>query len=191
MRINSILCSLFLVLLLGCAASSEVVYDYNLDVDFNQYDTYVLCIEDFTVEHTNYPNLDNDYVRQTIGDAVAVEMENKAHKTNVLEPQLQAGFRIMITEEKANFKSCEHSGDLEFWESCKIHEETYEQETLIVYVADFETNKVLWHASIICELNKSKKKLKPYISELVKELFNTYPKTEIGQNPDEFKEDIQ
>ncbi|MBL86474.1 MAG: hypothetical protein CMO82_07430 [Winogradskyella sp.] len=188
MRVYSIISGFILLLLFNCAATSEVVYDYNLDVDFNQYDTYVLCIEDFTVEHLNYPQLDNDLVRQTIGDAVALEMENKAHKTNVLNPQLQAGFRIIISEETVAFENCEHSKHLEYWESCTIHEETYEEETLIVYVADFETNKVLWHASVLCELNKPDKKLTPYINGLVKDLFETYPKTQVGRNPDEQKE---
>ncbi|WP_299525801.1 DUF4136 domain-containing protein [Winogradskyella sp.] len=191
MRVYPFISSFLLLLLFNCAATTEVVYDYNLDVDFNQYDTYVLCIDDFMVEHTNHPKIDNDNVRQLIGDAVAVEMENKAHKTNVLKPQLQAGFRILISEETAQFKNCEHSKYLEYWESCTLHEETYEEETLIVYVADFETNKVLWHASIICELDKSEKKLEPYIRSLVRDLFETYPKTQVGQNPDEFKEDIQ
>jgi hypothetical protein len=188
MRVYYIISVLLFSLLFNCAATSEVVYDYNLETDFNQFDTYVLCIDDFTVEHLNHPNLDNENVRLTIGDAVAIEMENKAHKTNVLEPQLQAGFRILISEETVAFKNCEHSKHLEYWENCTLHEETYEEETLIVYVADFETNKVLWHASIKCELNKPKKKLKPYINGLVKSLFDTYPKTQVGQNPDEFKE---
>ncbi|WP_299361677.1 DUF4136 domain-containing protein [Winogradskyella sp.] len=191
MRVYSILSTFLLLLLFNCAATSEVVYDYNLEVDFNQYDTYVLCIEDFSVEHLDHPQIDNQTVRHLIGDAVAIEMENKAHKTNVLKPQLQAGFRILISEEKAQFKNCEHSKYLEYWENCSIHEESYEEETLVVYVADFKTNKVLWHASIICELDKSKKKLEPYISELVKNLFETYPKTQVGQNPEEFKEEIQ
>ena len=191
MRVYSIISGFILLLLLNCAATSEVVYDYNLEVDINQYDTYVLSIEDFTVEHLNHTKIANDVVRQIIGDAVAVEMENKSHKTNVWEPQLQAGFRIVISEETVEFENCEHSKHLEYWESCTIHEETYEEETLIVYVADFATNKVLWHASIVCELEKSEKKLKPYINGLVKDLFDTYPKTQVGHNPDELKEDIQ
>lgn len=179
---------LLFLLLVNCAASSGVIYDYNLEVDFNQYETYVLCIEDLTIEHTDNPNLDNDYVRELIGNAVEFEMEEKAHRTNVLNPQLQAGFKILIEEETVEFKNCEHSDQLEYWENCKLHEETYEQESLIVYVADFETNEVLWHASIICNLNKSKKKLDPYIKGLVRELFATYPKTQDGQNPDDYKD---
>ncbi|WP_282043434.1 DUF4136 domain-containing protein [Winogradskyella flava] len=187
MRVHSIIYGFLLLLLYNCAATTEVVYDYNLNVDFNQYDTYVLCIGDFAVEHNDYPQLDNDQVRRIIGDAVAEEMESKAHRTNVLSPQLQAGFRILISEETVEFKNCEHSEQLEYWEECKIHLETYEEETLIVYVADFETNDVLWHASVLCDLNKAKRKLEPYIKGLVNDLFDTYPKTQVGQNPDERK----
>ena len=188
MRVYSVILGLLFVLLFNCAATSEVIFDYNLDVDFNQYDTYALCIDDFFVENPNYPQVDNEKIRQLIGDAVGIEMESKAHRTNISEPQLQAGFRLLISEETIQFTNCEYSTDLEYWENCKLNEETYEQETLIVYVADFNTNKVLWHASISCDLNKPKKKLQPYINGLVKDLFATYPKTQIAQNPDESKE---
>lgn len=187
MSVYKFFSGLILVLLFSCASTSEVVYDYNLETDFNQYNTFVLCIEDFFVEYDKYPNLDNETIRRHIGSAVEVEMTNTGHRTNVMKPQLQAGFRLLISEETAEFKNCEHSADLEYWESCTIHQETYEEETLVVYVADFETSKVLWHASILCDLNKSKKKLQPYINGLVKELFATYPKTLTVQNPEEFK----
>lgn len=175
-------------LILSCASTSEVVYDYNLEVDFNQYETYVLCMDDFFVEHTNHPKSDNEEVRRLIGDAVAYEIEDRGHRTNVLNPQLQAGFRLLISEETAEFTDCEHSEELEYWESCTIHTQTYDEETLVVYVADFESKKVLWHASVICDLNQPAKKLKPYIKGLVSELYKTYPKTQIAPNPDEAKE---
>lgn len=163
MRVYFVILGLLFLLLFNCSTNSDVVYGYNLEVDFNQYETYVLCIADFFVEHLNHPNLDNEKLRHLIGDAVAIEMENKAHRTYVFDPQLQAGFKLHISEETVKFKNCEHSKGLEYWENCKRHEDTYEQEILIVYAADFNTNKVLWHASVLCDLNKSRKKRQPYI----------------------------
>lgn len=75
-------------------------------------------------------------------------MENKAHRTYVFDPQLQTDFKLHISEETVQFKNCEHSKDLDY---CKLHEDIYEQDTLIVYVANFNTNKVFWHASILCD----------------------------------------
>ncbi|MBO3116457.1 DUF4136 domain-containing protein [Winogradskyella sp. DF17] len=187
MGIKSVISAFLLLFVMSCASTSEVIYDYNIDVDFNQYDTFVLCMDDFFVEHDNHPNLDTEETRQIIGDAVEVEMKNTGHRTNVFDPQLQAGFRILIKEQTAQFQNCEHSEDLQYWETCTIHEETYEEETLVVYIADFKTNKVLWHASIICDFNKPKKQLKPYIAGLVKDLFETYPKTQVQKNPDDDK----
>ncbi len=180
-----------LLLFAGCASTTEVIYDYNMDTDFSAYDTYVLCVDDFSIEHSNHPNIDNETTRRLIADAVAFEMENRNHKTNVFDPQLQAGFKIIISEETVKFNNCEHSSELEYWESCTIHEETYEQETLITYVADFKTNKVLWHATIPCNLNKPKNKLQPYISELVAELFNTYPKPISANNDPDYKKSLK
>ncbi len=176
MRIYKIFLGLTLAILFNCATTNEVISDYNLEADFNQYDTYVLCVEDFFVEYVNYPNLDNKLIRSYIRDAVDEGMINTGHKTNVFKPQLQAGFRLLISEETAEFKNCEHSEHLDYWDNCTIQQETYEKETLVIYVADFESNKVLWHASILCNLNTSKKKLQPYITKLVNDLFATYPK---------------
>ena len=188
MRTIHLITLLLTSLLFNCAATSDVVYDYNLDINFNDFDTYVLCIEDYALEHIDHPKFDNEQTRAIIGDAIALEMENKGHRTNVFEPQLQAGFKLLLRQETAQFNNCEHSEELGFWENCKIHEETYEQESLVVYVADFDTNEVLWHASLPCDFNKSKKQLERYIDTLVKDLFSTYPKTQIGKNPDEAKD---
>ena len=108
-------------------------------------------MDDFFVEHLNQPNLDNEKLRHLIGDAVAIEMENNTHRTYVFDPQIQTGFKSHISEETVQFKNCEHSKNLEYWENCKLHEDIYEQDTLIVYVANFNTNKVFWHASILCD----------------------------------------
>ena len=56
-------------------------------------------------------------------------MENKAHRTYVFDPQLQTDFKLHISEETVQFKNCEHSKDLDY---CKLHEDIYEQENLIV-----------------------------------------------------------
>ena len=187
MRVYNIFTYLIILMLGSCAATSEVVYDYNIETDFNQFSTYVLCSDDFNVEYTNYPNFDNDNIRQAIANAVDDEMQHTGHNTNVMNPQLQAGFKLLISEETVEFKNCEHSAQLEYWESCTIHQETYEEESLVVYVADFKTSKVLWHASVLCDLNKPKHKLQPYINGLVKDLFATYPKTLVAKNPEAFK----
>ena len=148
-----------------------------MDINFDAYSTYVLCSDDFMVENLDFPNVDNENVRQKIGLAIGEAMEARGHKTNVFEPELQAGFRIALKEKTAKFNNCEHSKELFYWESCSIHEETYNEETLITYVADFKSNQVLWQASIPCQLNKSDKKLEVYIKELINTLFETYPKS--------------
>jgi len=168
------------LLLFQCASINSVMYDYDLEADFDAYSTYVLCSDDFMVFNLDHPKVDNEEVRILIGDAIAEAMEARGHRTNVFEPELQAGFRIAISEETNKFNNCEHSDELEYWQSCEIHEETYEQETLIAYVANFKTNAVIWQASIPCQLKKSDDKLKPYIKELVTQLFDTYPKTIAG-----------
>lgn len=47
MRVYFVILGLLFLLLFNCSTNSDVVYGYNLEVDFNQYETYVLCIDDF------------------------------------------------------------------------------------------------------------------------------------------------
>jgi len=64
------------------------------------------------------------------------------------------------SEETAEFTDCEDSEKLEYWESYTIHTKICDELTLVVYVAHIESKKVLWHVSIICDLNQPAKKLK-------------------------------
>lgn len=168
---------LILVLNLNCASTQEVIFDYNLNIDFDQFSTFVLCVDDLFVEHTNQPNYDNKNIRNYLAEAVTSEMQKRNHKTNVLNPELQVGFIITLTENHVSFNNCEENKALGYWQECKIEEHIYLEESLITYVSDYKTNEIIWQASVKCDLNKPKKQLKQHIDDLVKQLFETYPKT--------------
>jgi len=167
--------------------SNEVLYDYNLDVEFTSYETYVMCSDDFMVVNTAYPQKDNEELRVLIGDAIAQAMEDRGHKTNVFDPQLQAGFMIIIKEPGADPSNCEDQSALQYWENFKLQTEQYDKETLVAYVADFKTNKIIWQASIACRLDRSEYQIKDYIKELVAELFATYPKKVVISETEELQ----
>ena len=164
---------------IGCASTSQlsILSDFDERVDFNNYKTFVICIDDLFVENTKYPKYDNNYVRQLIGAEIEDQMTGKGHKTNVLRPELQAGFQILIVEEEATFTNCNLQEDYNYWQTCTINTVTYTDETLVVYVSDLQKNQVIWQASISCDLNKPKSALKSYVIDLVESLFDKYPKT--------------
>ena len=167
---------ILLIMLFGCASTEVVLSEYDESIDFDQYNTFVLCIDDLFVENTLYPNYDNNEVRQLIGDAIEKEMVTLGHKTNVLNPQLQAGFKLIVEKKEATFYNCEVSDEYNYWRESTIDTIVYTEETLVVYVSDFEKNQIIWQASMTCNLNRSKSKLQPYVNELVEILFNEYPK---------------
>lgn len=174
------LISLFsFILLFGCASTSQytILSDFDEAVDFNNYKTFVICIDDLFVENTKYPKYDNNYVRQLIGQEIENQMIGKGYKTNVLRPELQAGFQILIVEEEATFTNCNLQEDYNYWQSCTINTVTYTDETLVLYVSDLQKNQVVWQASISCDLNKPKNALNDYVMDLVESLFDKYPKT--------------
>jgi len=176
MRTQKILSLLVTVLLFGCASTEGVLSEFDETADFENYSTFVLCIDDMFVENVNYPEYDNNSVRQLIGDAIEGEMIARDHETNVLEPELQAGFEIILERKEATFESCETEGQYEYWRETTLETIIYTEETLVVYVSDMDKNQIIWQASKVCDMNRSQKKLPQYIAELVEQLFNEYPK---------------
>jgi len=166
----------FLFLFFGCASTEAVLSDYDESVDFNSYNTFVICVDDLFVENTNYPNYDNNYARELITEAIEKQMINKGHKTNVLNPQLQAGFKLIVEQKEATFTNCEIQDEYSYWRECTIDTVVYTEETLVVYVSDFSKNQIIWQASIKSNLNRSKGSLQGYINNIVEILYNEYPK---------------
>ena len=166
-----------MLFLFGCASTTSVLSDYDKTIDFNYYDTFVLCIDDLYVENIKYPNLDNNYVRELIGSELIFQMEALGYKTNVINVQLQTGFKIVITEETVQVANCDVQGELGYWDQCTIDDVVYTRETLVVFVSDIDKNQVIWQASIPCDLNRSKNNLKVYVEDLVSQLFEEFPET--------------
>ena len=167
---------IFLLTLYSCVSTEAVLAEFDESVDFDSYNTFVLCIDDLFVENTNFPNHDNNKVRELIGNAVENEMINRGHKTNVMDPQLQAGFKLLVEEKEATFYDCKEQDEYSYWAECTINTTIYTEETLVVYVSDFEKNQIIWQASMTCDMSRYNKKLPGYINELVETLFNEYPK---------------
>ena len=161
--------------IIGCASTENIISDYDETVDFNKYTTFVICIDDLFVENTTFPKYDNNKIRSYLSDAVGLQMVSLGHKTNVLNPELQAGFKLVVEEKESTFKNCDIKDELGYWKECSINTEIYTTESLIIYVSDFEMNQIIWQASIECNMNKSSTNLKSYINDLVIKLFNEYP----------------
>jgi len=164
---------------LGCGSTADlkVLSDYDETASFNDYQTFVICIDDLFVENSNYPKYDNNTVRQLIGKEIEEQMEGLGYKTNVIKPELQAGFQLLIVQEETTFTNCDLQEDYNYWQTCTIKNVTYTEETIVVYVSDLQKNQVIWQASVSCNLNRPEIGLKSYIMNLVDVLYNSYPKS--------------
>jgi hypothetical protein len=176
MKALKTLSRILLLMLFGCASTEAVLSEFDESVDFDSYSTFVICLDDLFVENTNYPNYDNNKVRELIGNAVETQMIDFGHQTNVLDPQLQAGFKLIVEEKEAVFYDCKEQDEYSYWEECTINTTIYTEETLVVYVSDFEKNQIVWQASMKCDISRYNKKLPNSVNELVETLFNEYPK---------------
>ena len=82
--------------IIACASSEKIISDYDETVNFDSYSTFVICLDDLFVENLDYPKYDNDNIRSILGDAVEAKMLKIGYKTNVLNPELQAGFKLVV-----------------------------------------------------------------------------------------------
>ena len=179
MKPFKILSLIIVMFFLGCGSTADlkVLSDYDETASFNDYQTFVICIDDLFVENSNYPKYDNNTVRQLIGKEIEEQMEGLGYKTNVIKPELQAGFQLLIVQEETTFTNCDLQEDYNYWQTCTIKNVTYTEETIVVYVSDLQKNQVIWQASVSCNLNRPEIGLKSYIMNLVDVLYNSYPKS--------------
>lgn len=175
MKTFKLLSIMSILLLMGCAASNAILSEYDETIDFNYYETFVLCVDDLYGENTKFPKIDNNSVRAHIGDEMAFQMEALGYKSNVMNAQLQVGFRIVIAEETIQVTNCEIQEEIGYWQSCTIDDVAYTRETLIVFVSDIDQNQVIWQATVPCDLNKTEDSLKQYIENLISQLYEAYP----------------
>ena len=165
-----------MILFFGCATTESVIAEFDETATFDDYSTFVLCVEDLFVENTQYPNYDNNRVRELLAEEVEKHMIKTGHRTNVLNPELQAGFELIVEEKEATFHNCEAQDEYTYWAECTIDTMVYTEETLVVYVSDMARNQIIWQASLPCNMNRAASKLPEYIAELVTQAFNEYPK---------------
>lgn len=166
---------LTLLIFLGCATSQSIISEYDETKNFRDYSSFVLCLDDFYVENTQFPQYDNEFIREKIADEIEGHMILKGYKTNVINTELQAGFRLIVREKDITFTECESNDDYEYWDTCTIKTETYTEETLIIYVSEIESKQIIWQASTPCDFNKSKSKIEEEVKKVIEKLFNEYP----------------
>ncbi|MBT8393921.1 MAG: DUF4136 domain-containing protein [Bacteroidia bacterium] len=179
MKLLKILYLLVAFFFLGCGSTADIkiISDFDDTAEFNEYQTFVICIDDLYVEHSAYPKYDNNNIRQLIGKEIEDQMEGLGYKTNVIAPELQAGFQLLIVQEETTFSNCDLQEDYKYWQTCTIKNVIYTEETLVVYVSDIQKNQVIWQASVSCNLNRPQNVLKSYVMDVVEKLFDNYPKT--------------
>ena len=163
------------IVILSCAATSSVMFDYDVDEDFNQHNTFIICEDDLVAKNTRHPQHDNSKIRELLSEEITLKLEDFGLQVDTNNPDLQAGFRLIITEETVNIRDCSDEGEFLYWEKCTMKKINYTTETLVLYVSNLEKNQVVWQASVPCQMNKSTPKLKKHINELVNQLFETYP----------------
>ncbi|NAS32283.1 DUF4136 domain-containing protein [Flavobacteriaceae bacterium R38] len=166
---------LIIGLLMGGCAGLNISSDFDTKTDFRKYTTYQICPEDLVVKNSQYPEYDNQFNRNLIKEAVESGMNMKGYKRDESNPELQAGFKFVISDEVVSLINCYDESEFGYGSIYKLDNYYYKEETLMVYVSDLKTNQVIWHAIISKNLTSSPEKLKRTIQEKIAKLFTKYP----------------
>ncbi len=175
--------SLGLILLFGCS-EVDIYSDFDNDIDFSDYTTYTIS-EDLGVEYKNYPNYDNDFNRKRIKKAIEFEMNKRGYILDEINPELAAGFQIIIKDQQITIKNCSGIGMYDYWPQCWINTYNYTEGSLVIHVSDIKKNQVIWQGSAIAVLKYKPTKVKIEIDNIVKDIFKKYPLTTKINKPDD------
>lgn len=176
MKYQNLIITLIMTMLLGCASTESILSEFDESVDFENYSSFIICLDDLYVENTKDLAYDNTNVRQIISDKLIDQMIARDHETDVYEPELQVGFELILEKKEVEFVNCEVKSEYDYWKECTIDTEIYTEETLVIYVSELEKNQIIWQGSMSCDMNRSKTKLDFYINTIVEKIFNEYPK---------------
>ena len=100
-------------LLFSCASTEGVISEFDLTADFDNYSSFVICLDDLYVENTQDLAYDNNNVRQLIADELTAQMISRDHETNVFEPELQVGFELIIEKKEAQLNEVLSASNLD------------------------------------------------------------------------------
>ena len=135
---------IFLVVAAGCA-QVKVRTSYDTKISFSEYKTWCwLKGCELVYEGPGY--LNDSATIENIGNAIAVQMQEKGFTQVDDNADLIVDFHIVVTSDSAIFSRV-YEEDLPFWEP---YEEEYYQflrGTLIIDVADRKKSRMIWRST--------------------------------------------
>jgi hypothetical protein len=174
-NMKKICLGLFTGLLLTGCSKLDVTTDYDKTVIFSEYENYSFCVEDMEVTNEKHPDYDNAVNRSLIQTAMQKELEKIGFKNEEEDPELLAGFRIIIKDTSITFRSCTTRGEFTYWPECTFKTYNYTQGTLILYLTDSRKRQIIWQSTVNGVLDGQAGKMDKIIDQAVKEMFRDFP----------------
>lgn len=163
-------------ILLLCTCTNVTIYsDYDKRIDFKNYKTYSICVDDLQVTNINQPIYDNTFNRNYIRNAIAHEMNLIGYKEDEFNSDLFVSFRIIIDEKQATVKNCSGTGVYDYWPDCRINTYQYTEGTLVISVSDVAKNQVVWQGSATGFVDIPPDKMEKIIEKIVNQIFQKFP----------------
>ena len=149
--------------------------EYDNHIDFTAYQTYAICTDDLETTDTEHVQFDNSENRIRISEAMVTELNRIGYREDAENPQLEAGFNIVLNDQQVEVKSCGSEEENEYWSGCRIDIHEYTEGTLVLRLTDLEKSQVIWEGSAKGVLISDQKKLLKIIDQTIEQLFSTFP----------------
>jgi len=162
-----------MVLLPGCE-TSRVQSEFDPSVDFTSYKTVSVCLDDFQVMSPDHAGYRSPKMKEYIKDAIETEMK-KYYRIEDRLPDLMVGLAVTIQDKKFMYRSCDRVDDYNKWPECKIRSYEFTEGSIHVFVADRNSNRVIWQASLAGIVSDDLAENQKVIQRTLQMLFKEFP----------------
>jgi len=179
-----ITCIIIMVLLVNVESHSQVSSDYDKNVDFSNFHSYI-----FGGWEKDSGKLLNDLDKDRIHDAFTAEFKSRGLTEDQDKPDLVMTFYLVIDNKTSTTAYTSFNGGMGYggygmragwgWgmgsATTTYQENDYQVGTLVVDAYDANTKKLLWQGTIRKEINSNAKRRDKTIPRNVKKLMKKYP----------------
>ena len=165
----------FIFFLSGCAMNYYVLSDYEKEIDFSKYQTYlILNTED------GYPVGANPINRQRIERAIDAELQAMGMQQN-LHPDVVVAWNISLREVEISERTYEFNIGLNATETLIHH--SYLEATLAIDFIDVKNRQVIWHGKTRDQVYEGMPNLEEKINAAVNAILRKYKEDVLPAQP--------
>jgi hypothetical protein len=166
-----------LLLMMGCAATTSVMTDYDRDADFSQYRTFYWS-DEFQMrngeENENEPLFYNTLNKKRLKQAIQMEMEGRGYTISSEDPDLLVNAQVVVEERNNNQNYYPYYRGFYYWGSYNIPASTDKEGDIVIELIDQNQHQLVWQGYATGVLDTQTKNREEEIKRAVTLIFSEF-----------------